>query len=130
MRRIIARPDDLAIDRKHRPHDAEIDRKEHADRDQDDLGRLENAEPENEQRHPGDRGDGAQALQGRIDQAVDQAEVPRERAHDGSARDPERKAPADAPKRGRRMLLQFAGAGEIRESVEDHRRRGHQPPIG
>ena len=45
-------------------------------------------------------------------------------------RDPEYEAPADPPERGGGVLLQFAGAGEIRKRVEDHRGRRHQPPVG
>ena len=41
--------DDLAVDVEDRPHDAEIDRKEHPDGDQRHLGGLEDAEPEDEQ---------------------------------------------------------------------------------
>ena len=59
--------DQLAVDRHDRAHDAEINRKEHADRNQRDLRALEDAEPEDEQRHPGDRRDRAQRLQGRIE---------------------------------------------------------------
>ena len=66
--------DDFAVDGTHGAHDPEVDRKEHADGDQDDLGGLEDAEPQDEQRHPGDRGDGTQALQAGIEQAVGSAE--------------------------------------------------------
>ncbi len=81
MRRIIAGPreaegaadfDDLAIDREDRAHHAEIDREEHADRDQRDFRGLENAEPQDEQRHPGDRRDRAQRLHGGIEQPARQ----------------------------------------------------------
>ena len=64
----------------HRAHHAEIDREEHADRDQRDLRGLENAEPQDEQRHPGDRRDRAQRLQGRIEQAADQRRIAGDRA--------------------------------------------------
>ena len=47
---------------------AEIDREEHAERDQRQLRGLEDAEPEDEDRHPGDRGDGAQRLDRRVEQ--------------------------------------------------------------
>ena len=72
--------DDLAVDRHHRAHDAEIDRKEYADRDQSDLGGLEDAEPQDEQRHPGDRRNRAQRLQRRIDQAMRQRGITGDRA--------------------------------------------------
>ena len=62
--------DELAVDRQDRAGDAEIDREEDADRDQRHLRGLEDAEPQDEQRHPGDRRDRAQRLQGRIEQAA------------------------------------------------------------
>jgi hypothetical protein len=40
--------DDLAIDRAHRTHHAQVDGKEHADGDQDDFGGLEDAKPQDE----------------------------------------------------------------------------------
>ena len=60
--------DELAVDRQDRARDAEIDRKEDADGDQRDLRCLEDAEPQDEQRHPGERRDGAQRLQRRIEE--------------------------------------------------------------
>ena len=64
----------------HRAHHAEIDREEHADRDQRDLRGLENAEPQHEQRHPGDRRNRAQRLQGRIEQPPQQRGIAGDRA--------------------------------------------------
>ena len=61
--------DELAVDREDRADDAEIDREEHADGDQRHFRGLEDAEPQDEERHPGDRRDGAQGLQRRIEQA-------------------------------------------------------------
>ena len=61
--------DELAVDGEDRARDAEIDRKEHADGDERHLRGLEDAEPQDEQRHPGDGGNGAQGLQRRIEQA-------------------------------------------------------------
>ncbi len=98
-----------------RAHHAEIDREEHADRDQRHLRGLEDAEPQDEQRHPGDRGDGAQRLQGRIEQAPRQRRV---------ARRP-RRAACRPRRRGRSRRTtrssvaatwreQLAGRGELR----------------
>ena len=67
--------DDLAVDRQDRAHHAEIDREEHADRDQRDFRGFENAEPQDEQRHPGDRRDRAQRLHGGIEQLPRQAPI-------------------------------------------------------
>jgi len=111
-------------------HHAEIDREEHADRDQNDLGRLENAEPQDEQRHPGDRGDRAQGLQRRIDDAMRQRRIAGDRAENRSGRDAEHKSPRDAPERGEGVLRKLAGRGEIGKRVPDHRRRRHQAPVG
>jgi hypothetical protein len=58
--------DDLAINRNDRTHHPQIDRKKHAHRDQGDLGCLEYAEPQDEQRYSCNRRDSAQALQGGI----------------------------------------------------------------
>ena len=107
--------DDLAVDRHDRTHDAEIDREEHADRDQDDLRGLEDPEPENEQRHPGDRGNGAQRLQGRVDQPVRQRRIAGDRAEHGAGDDAEGKARDHPRERGAGMELEFPGAGEIGE---------------
>ena len=52
-----------------RAHHAEIDREEHPDRDQRDFRGLENAEPQDEQRHPGDA-TGSRAAPARSDRAA------------------------------------------------------------
>ena len=92
--------DDLAVDRDDRAHDAEIDREEHADRDQRDLRGLEDAEPEDEQRHPGDRGNGAQRLQGRVDQPAHQRRIAGDRAEHGAGDDAEGKSRDHPRERG------------------------------
>ena len=122
--------DDLAIDRQHRAHDAEIDRKEHADRDQRDLRGLEDAEPENEQRHPGDRRDRAQRLQRRIDQAMAERRI----AGDGAQRRFRRRRRRQIPTaRATAWRTACSCSSPVRASsrkvVEDHRRRRHQPPV-
>jgi hypothetical protein len=75
MRRIIAGPERrkarptstiFSIHGKDRAHDAEIDREKYPDRDQRDFRGFENAEPQDEQRHPGERGNRAQRLNSRI----------------------------------------------------------------
>ena len=57
---------------------------------------LEDAEPEDEQRHPGDRGDRAQRLHGRIEQLPRQPPIARDGAEDGSGDDAEAEAGANA----------------------------------
>src|SRR5204862_393575 len=80
------------VDREDRAHHAEIDRKEHADRDQRDFRGFENAEPEDEQRHPGDRGDRPQRLHGRIEQPPRQSPIAGDGAEDGAGNDAEDEA--------------------------------------
>ena len=77
---------------RSRAIDAEIDREEHADRDQRHLRRLEDAEPQDEQRHPGDRRDGAQRLQRRIDRCGAAVRRAGQRADDRAGGDAEAKA--------------------------------------
>ena len=122
--------DDLAVDREHRAHDAEIDREEHADRDQDDLRGLEDAEPQDEQRHPGDRGDRAQRLQGRIDERGASATNSRRSAPTSvPAATPKTKPAATRNSVASDVTLQLAGAPQLGEGCEDHRRRRHQPAV-
>ena len=107
--------DDLAVDRHDRAHDAEIDREEHADRDQGDLRGLEDAEPENEQRHPGDRGNGAQRLQGRIDQPAHQRRIAGDRAEQRCRRRRRSRSPATTREQRRAgMALQVRRCGRAR----------------
>ena len=110
--------DDLAIDRQDRAHHAEIDRKEHPDRDQCDLRGLEDAEPEHEQRHPGERRDRTQGLHGRIKQPLGEIPIAGDRAHDGAGDDAERKARTDAPQGREDMPRQLAAPGEFDDGLE------------
>ena len=87
--------DDLAIDREDRAHHAEIDREEHADRDQRDFRGFENAEPEDEQRHPGDRRNRAQRLHGRIEQPPRHVPIAGDGAEQGAGDDAKAEAGAD-----------------------------------
>ena len=140
MRRIIAgrdrrktRPTStiLRSTDEDRAHDAEIDRKEHADRDQRDLRGLEDAEPQDEQRHPGDRRNRAQRLQGRIEQAARQR--PNSRRSRRAACRPRRRSRSPAATRSSvasDVALQLAGRARARTSVvEDARRRRHQAAV-
>ncbi len=122
--------DDLAIDRQDRAHHPEIDREEHADRDQRDLRRLEDAEPENEQRHPGDRRNRAQRLQCRIENAARQRPVPGDGAEHRSGGDPQRESGHHTPQCRRDMARQFAAAGEIGQRRENAARRRQQAAVG
>ncbi|MHC2177722.1 hypothetical protein ACVIQW_007109 [Bradyrhizobium diazoefficiens] len=139
MRRIIAGPeraegapdlDDLAIDREDGTHHAEIDREEHADRDQRDLRCLEDTEPEDEQRHPGQRGYRAQRLHGRIEQPARQRPIAGNRAEQRAGDHSEREAKADTPQRRGDVTDQLAGAGEVSDGDKDARGRRHQPAVG
>ena len=123
--------DDLAVDREHRAHHAEIDREEHADRDQRDLRGFEDAEPQDEQRHPGDRRDRAQRLQGRIEQAARERRIAGDRAE--RACRPRRRSAKPAATRADRhgdVALQFAGRRKFDQRRPDARGRRHQPAVG
>ena len=85
--------DELAVDALDGAGDAEIDREEHAHRDERHLGSLEDAEPEQEQRHPGDRRDGAQGLQGRVEQRGAGLRWPASGAHERAGGGAERRSP-------------------------------------
>ena len=82
--------DEAAVDRLDAGHQVEIDREEHADRDQRDLRRLEDAEPQDEQRHPRDRRDAAQRLQHRVEQPPPQRRIAGQRAEHGRRRGADR----------------------------------------
>jgi hypothetical protein len=60
--------DQLAINILDAGHEIEVDREEGADRDQRDFRRLVDAQPEQQQRHPGQRWNGANRLEGRVEQ--------------------------------------------------------------
>ena len=109
--------DELAVDREDRAGDAEIDREEHADGDQRHLRGLEDAEPEDEQRHPGDGGDGAQRLQGRIEQAADRLDGAGQGAEQRCRRRPRCRSPraraTASPRRGSRARRCSARASSV-----------------
>ena len=123
-RRSCGRPTDRA-------HDAEIDRKEHADRDQRDFRCLENAEPQNEQRHPGDRGNGAQRLQRRIEQPAQSApNSRRSRRASVPATTPSAKPAATRSDRRSAWRCRVRRSARVRRSVvADHRGRRHQAAV-
>lgn len=121
------RPTSISL-RLDRAHQAEIDRKEYADGDQRYLGGFENAEPENEQRHPGDRGDGTQRLQAGIDEAPQPCRRSCGRADDRRGDGADDKTGRDARQRDRRVAREVAAPGEIGEGREDHGRRRRQAP--
>ncbi len=122
--------DDLAVDREDRAHHAEIDRKEHADRDQRDLRGLENAEPENEQRHPGDRGNRAQRLHGGIEQPPRQSPIAGDRAEQRAGDHAEAEAEHDAGHGRLDVQPELAGARQFGDGGEHLARRRHQPSVG
>ena len=110
----------------HGAHDPEVDGKEDADGNQDDLGGLEDAEPQDEQRHPGDRGDGTQPLQTGIEQAVAERRIAGDGAGKRTQHDAAGKAGEDAQQGHGGVALQFAGGGEVGKGRKDHRGRRHQ----
>ena len=123
--------DELAVDRQDRAGDAEIDREEHADRDQRHLRGLEDAEPQDEQRHPGDGGDGAQRLQGRIEQPAGASAIAPESA---PSRMPAA-APSAKPAATRHSVAQTCVqsspvAASASERRDDPARRRHQAALG
>ena len=123
--------DELAVDGEDRAGDAEIDREEDADRDQRHLRGLEDAEPQDEQRHPGDRRDGAQRLEGRIEEAarrLDACRTARRAAMPAAA--PRPKPTATAPQRRPGVGPQLAGLASAIERRGDPARRRHQPAFG
>ena len=122
--------DDLAVDRQDGAHHAEIDREEHADGDERDLGGLENSQPQDEQRNPGDRGNRAQRLQARIDQPARHGRIAGDRAQNGRHRGAERKSDNDAQQRRNHVPPQLAGARQFGEFLEDARGRRHQAAGG
>ncbi len=111
-------------------HHAEIDREEHADRDQRDLRFLEDAEPQDEQRHPGDRGDGAQRLQ--ASGRTGAAPAPSSRRSRRAACRPATPRPnpaANTKQRRSGMARKLAGRGELGQRRVDTRRRRHQAAV-
>ena len=119
--------DQLAVAIAHGHDQSEIDREEHADRDQHDFRRLENREPEDEQRHPGDRRHIAQRLQGRVEQLADQRHIARQRADHRCGHRAEQEAEADAHERRLGMHPQFAFEGQVPQRREDAAGRRHEP---
>ncbi len=124
--------DDLAIDRQDRAHHAEIDREKHPDRDQRDFRGFENAEPQDEQRHPGDRRDRAQRLHGRIEQPARQSPIAGDRRR--------AMVPATTPRakaqrrRGVSVAMMWRVSSPLRASstmvAKILARRRHQPSVG
>src|SRR5688500_6932182 len=99
---------ELAVDGKDRARDAEIDREEHAHRDERNFRRLEDAEPEYEQGHPGDGRNGAQGLKGRVEQLPEGPARSGERAEHDAGQRTDDEADENAPQRHPGMSPQFA----------------------
>ena len=95
---------------------AEIDREEHAQRDQGQLRRLENAQPQDEQRDPGDGGDGAQGL----DRGIEQPERPGA----GAAQHAEQRAGRGADERTRWITRCMVAATCVHSSPGPRQRPG------
>jgi hypothetical protein len=121
---------DLAIDRQHRAHDAEIDRKEYANGNERNLRRLENPEPEDEERNPGNRGNGAEPLQARIDDAPHQRGIACDRSQKRACDRAEAKAERNAQQGRNDMTKKLAGLRELGELLVDPGRRRHEPAVG
>ena len=121
--------DELAVDGEDRARDAEINGEEHADGDERHFRGLEDAEPENEQRHPGDGGNGAQSLQRRIEQTPHGLAGTGKRAERDSRNGPGDESDENAPERHPGMGPQFAGFREAPERRDDAARRRHKAPF-
>src|SRR5262249_47402307 len=85
-------------------------------------------EPQDEQRHPGDRGNRAQALQGGVDETVGQRRIAGDCTKDCAGGHAEAESGQDAGGCHERVLLQLAGCGQVPKRVEDHRGRWQQAP--
>ena len=70
------------------------------------------------------------ACNARIEQAAHQRRIAGGGADHRGGGHADAEAGGDAPQRHQRVALQFAGAREIDEGREDHRRRRHQPAGG
>ncbi len=121
--------DDLAVHGEDGAERAEIDREGDADRDQRDLRGFEDAEPQDEQRHPGDGGNGAQALQRRVEQRAGETRGAGERAEQRAGGDAEGEARRDAGQRGADVQREVAVPGEVGQRGEDRARGRQQPPL-
>jgi hypothetical protein len=122
--------DDLAVNRHHSAHDAEINRKKHADRDQGDFGSFEYSEPQDEQRCPGNRRHRAQALQAWIDEPAHQRRISRDRPEQSADDCPHAKSDGNPQKRRDSVAHELARACKLGELLIDARRRRHQAAIG
>ena len=69
--RISATFDEFTIDAAYAGYEINVNREEGSDTDQHELRRFADAEPEEQQRYPGERRDGAQCLQRRVEQRFD-----------------------------------------------------------
>ncbi len=103
----------------------EVDREEHADREQEQLGRLVDAEPQDHQRDQRQRRDVADHLQGGVEQGLGAARrLPVKQAEHQAQPGADGEAGAGAPQAGAQVRPQFARHGQRPEGLDDRPRLG------
>src|SRR5919109_3349814 len=115
--------DELSIDAGDSRDEVHVDGEERADRDERDLGRLVDAEPEQEERRPRKRRDGAQRLQRRLERPLRALRQARDQTEGDRDERAERESLDDAHGRREQVLLQETAAPEANRRVEHDRRR-------
>ena len=103
----------LPVDVPQRGRHDRVDGEERADRDEDDLRLLADLEPQDQQRHPGERRHGADGAQRRREQDVAEAAEADDRAEGKADRRTEREADEHALRRDGDVLPEQAALGEV-----------------
>src|SRR5216684_6224356 len=120
--------DQLAVDLLDAGHGAEIDREERAQRDQRHLRPLEDAEPQHEERDPGDADRAGRVLERRVEQAPPQRRVAGQRTEHGRHRRAGEKTQQHAQQRDFDMPPELAGEPQVAQRFQH--RRGRRQQVG